>query len=81
MIDLAGQIPQDLDPVLGLIEHRRAQLQTEAMFLGERLYAEERKLFARRLRSYWRAWRSETRAQASHRPAELAEAAGGSTAG
>ena len=77
LVDLDGQIPRDLDPLLGLIEHRRAQLQTEAMFLGERLYAEKPKAFVRRLRRYWRAWRNETRAVASHRPAELAEAAQG----
>ena len=77
LVELDGQIPRDLDPVLGLIEHRRAQLQTEAMFLGERLYAEKPKAFVRRLRRYWRAWRNETRAVASHRPAELAEAAQG----
>jgi len=63
--------------VLGLIEHRRAQLQTEAIFLGERLYAEKPKPFVRRLRRYWRAWRDETRAVDSHRPVELAEAAEG----
>ena len=52
-IEQAGQIPQDLDPVLGLIAYRRAQLQTEAMFLGRRLYAEKPKPFARRLRRSW----------------------------
>jgi CHAD domain-containing protein len=77
LIELAGRIPQDLDPVLGLLEHRRAQLQTEAMFLGERLYAEKPKAFVHRLHRYWQAWRDETRSAAEHRPAELAEAAGG----
>ncbi len=77
LLELAGQVPQDLDPVVGLIDHRRAQLQTEAIFLGRRLYAEKPKALVRRLHSYWRAWRDETRAVAAHRPAELAEAAGG----
>jgi CHAD domain-containing protein len=74
VIETASEIPTDLAPVLGLIDHRRAHLQTEAIFLGRRLYAERPKLFLRRLHRYWKAWRKETEAAASHQPAELAEA-------
>ena len=42
----------DEDELLALIERRRAELQSEAMLLGARLYAERPKAFARRLRRY-----------------------------
>jgi CHAD domain-containing protein len=38
-------------------ESRRAELQREALVLGERLYGERPSAFLRRLESYWRAWR------------------------
>lgn len=72
LLDAAPALAVDLDSVIGLIDHRRGELQGRAMFLGERLYAEKSAAFRRRLRSYWRAWRSETRARGP-RPAELAE--------
>jgi len=39
-----------------LIERRRAHLQEQAMTLGHRLYEEKPRIFADRLREYWRAW-------------------------
>ncbi len=69
-----GEIPADVDPVIGLIEHRRDQLQSEAFFLGARLYAERPKAFRRRMHAYWKTWRAETKAVDSRRPAELAQA-------
>jgi CHAD domain-containing protein len=54
----AGAVPVDLDAVIGLVDHRRAQLQAEALLVGERLYAEPPKAFGRRLHSYWRTWRA-----------------------
>jgi CHAD domain-containing protein len=44
--------------VFELIERRREELRTEARPLGERLYAERPRAFARRMRAYWRAWRA-----------------------
>lgn len=41
-----------------LIAHRQAGLLAEARAAGERIYAEKPKAFARRMRGYWRAWRS-----------------------
>jgi CYTH domain-containing protein/CHAD domain-containing protein len=41
-----------------LIEARQAELLGEARSAGERIYAEKPKAFGRRLRAYWRAWRS-----------------------
>ena len=48
----------DVDAVIDLIDHRREQLQTAAMFAGERVYAERPKAFARRLRRCWHAGRA-----------------------
>lgn len=52
------ELPVDLDPVFELIDHRREQLQSEALLIGARLYAERPKNFARRIHRYWSAWRS-----------------------
>lgn len=60
--------------VIAAIDHRRDQLEEEAFFLGRRLYAERPKAFEARLRSYWEAWRAQTKAAAARDPAELAEA-------
>lgn len=42
-----------------LIEHRRQTLQTEARFLGERIYAEAPSQFVERQAIYWHIWRTE----------------------
>jgi CHAD domain-containing protein len=57
----ASELAIDLDSVLELIDHRREQLQAEAMLVGRRLYAEPCKAFHRRLHDYWKAWRRATR--------------------
>jgi CHAD domain-containing protein len=67
----AGGLAVDLDPVIELIEHRRAQLEAQALLIGERLYAERPKAFARRLHAYWKAWRGAARA--TPRPVALAQ--------
>ena len=71
--DTSPEVAADVDAVLGLIEFRRRELQVEAFFLGERVYAESPNAFARRMRRYWKAWRSETRSAHSLPPAELAQ--------
>jgi CHAD domain-containing protein len=53
----AGELAVDLDAVIELIDHRREQLQADAMRLGERVYAERPKPLSRRLRRYWKAAR------------------------
>ncbi len=73
LLQIDREIAADVDAVIGLIEHRGGQLQTEAFFLGERLYAERPKAFGRRTHRYWKAWRAETKAAESQRPAELAD--------
>ena len=41
-----------------VVEPRREQLRAEAFALGERLYAEKPRAFARRMERLWRAWRA-----------------------
>lgn len=70
VLRLGPGLAADLGPVVGLIEHRRAQLQREARRAGERLYAEKPRAFTRRLHRYWQAGRREARS--TGHPAELA---------
>jgi CHAD domain-containing protein len=60
--DGAGDLKVDMDAVLALIDHRREQLQADALPLGQRLYAERRKVFVARMRRYWKASRPRTAA-------------------
>jgi CHAD domain-containing protein len=53
----AGDLEVDVDAVLDLIDHRREQLQAEAVPLGQRLYAERPKAFVARMRRYWKTSR------------------------
>jgi CHAD domain-containing protein len=52
-----GEVPVDVDAVVELIDHRRAQLQANAMQVGQRLYAERPKAFRRRMQRYWKVTR------------------------
>ncbi|MDQ6821387.1 MAG: CHAD domain-containing protein [Actinomycetota bacterium] len=71
---LAKDVPVDIAAVLVAIDHRRQQLQEEAMFLGARVYAEKPNAFTRRMRKYWKAARAQAKVAGAHAPAELAEA-------
>jgi CHAD domain-containing protein len=53
----AGDLNVDVDAVLALIDHRREQLQAEAVQLGQRLYAERPRAFSARMHRYWKASR------------------------
>jgi CHAD domain-containing protein len=66
--------PVDLDALLALIDHRRDELQTEALHLGGRIYHEAPKRFVRRMRSAWRCGRAAARAQRAQHPAKIADA-------
>jgi CHAD domain-containing protein len=70
---ISDDVLADLAPLQGLLEHRNAQLQTEAFSLGERLYAERPKSFCKRMHRYWRAWRGSFMAHVQQPPSELAE--------
>jgi len=52
------ELPVEVDGVIELIDHRREQLQAQAMQVGERVYAERPKTFVRRIRLYWKASRA-----------------------
>jgi CHAD domain-containing protein len=49
--------PEEVERLILLIGQRRSLLQTKAMNLGARVYAEKPSAFARRLEAYWEAWR------------------------
>jgi len=53
-----------VDAVLDLLDHRREQLQAEAVLLGQRLYAERPKVFVARMHVYWKASRPRAAARA-----------------
>jgi CHAD domain-containing protein len=74
LLGSAGTVAADVDAVLGLLDHRREQLQGQATALGERVYAERPKAFLRRVRACWRAGRHQHREARRRDPAELAEA-------
>jgi CHAD domain-containing protein len=67
-------VAADVDAVVSLIDHRRDELQAEAMALGKRVYAERPKAFARRLRACWKAGQRRRREEEHRSPAELADA-------
>ncbi len=71
---IGADVATDLDAVLALLDHRREELQTQAMSLGKRVYAERTKAFTGRIHSYWRAGRAERHVAQRRDPAELAEA-------
>jgi CHAD domain-containing protein len=60
----AGDLKVEVDAVLALIDHRRDQLQVEAILLGQRLYAERPKEFVARMHRYWKASRPQAVAHA-----------------
>ncbi|HZO79093.1 MAG TPA: CHAD domain-containing protein [Solirubrobacteraceae bacterium] len=67
-------VPVDVHAVVELIDHRRDELQTEAIALGERVYADCPKSFRRRMRWSWRAGRVLAEAPQEGHPVELAAA-------
>lgn len=71
---VGADVPADVDAVLGLLEHRRGELQAEAMLVGARVYAETPKAFRRRLHRTWQAGREQRHEAERRRPVELAEA-------
>jgi CHAD domain-containing protein len=49
----------DLEALIALIDRRRGELQGDAKWLGERVYAERPRAFVGRLQVYWQTWRSD----------------------
>jgi CHAD domain-containing protein len=64
----------DLEAVVALIDHRREELQTEAIRIGERVYAEKPKAFRRRMRRSWSAGRAVANTSLEQNPAHVAQA-------
>jgi len=54
----AFEDPADLDALLDAVARRRSELQSEAVAIGRRLYADEPGAFMARAKAWWRAWRS-----------------------
>ncbi|QDV18301.1 CHAD domain protein [Gimesia panareensis] len=54
----------DIDQFLTLIARQREELQSAALSLADRIYAEKPKAFAKRLQTYWKLWQ-DTNAQKS----------------
>jgi CHAD domain-containing protein len=52
-----GEDGEEVAAIMNVIEGRQEELLEAAVPVGERLYAEPPKPFAKRMRSYWRAWR------------------------
>ena len=74
---LTGDPPHvaaDVDGIIGLIDHRQAELEGQALGLGLRIYAEKPGAFVRRMRSAWRAGRLLQSGADQPRPAQLAQA-------
>jgi CHAD domain-containing protein len=69
-----SSVAVDLEAMLNLIDHRRAELQLEATHIGERIYAEPPKAFRRRMSRSWKAGRALAHAPREHHPAQLAAA-------
>ncbi len=72
----AGAIhaPVDVDAVVGLIDHRRDELQGEALSIGARVYAEKPTAFRRRMHRSWKAGRDHAAAVTRDHPRGLAGA-------
>ena len=56
-----------------MIDHRRDALQTEAFYVGARVYAEPPAAFTRRLRRLWTAGRDQARMARVEHPGQLAD--------
>jgi CHAD domain-containing protein len=80
LLRVGGEVATDLQAVLGLLDHRREELQAWAMPLGERVYAERRKAFRRRIHVCWRAGRAQMREARRHPPIGSADATGAAAA-
>ena len=54
-----------LEVLVAMIDHSRAELEVEARRLGERIYLENSSAFAHRFEVYWQTWRAEMKADAA----------------
>jgi CHAD domain-containing protein len=68
LVELAPELPADVESLVELVDLRREQLQTRALLIGRRTYAEKPRAFARRIRRSWRTGRAEWRSQHGNSP-------------
>jgi CHAD domain-containing protein len=73
LTDDPPHVAADVDGIIGLIGHRQAELEGQALSLGSRIYAEKPGAFVRRMRSAWQAGRALRSGADQPRPAELAQ--------
>lgn len=66
--------PVDTDALVRLIDHRRDELQTEALWVAARVYAEKSDAFVQRVRQSWEAGRGQAAAARDQHPQDLAYA-------
>jgi hypothetical protein len=74
LTDAGLPVPVDVDAVVTLLDHRRDDVQAEAIAIGDRIYAETPKAFRRRMRRSWKAGRALARAPQKQYPRALAAA-------
>jgi CHAD domain-containing protein len=60
MRDVPNREEHALGTLLSLIDRRRAELQARSYPLGEQVYADSPRGFVKRIRGYWREWRSQS---------------------
>src|SRR5262249_14717584 len=53
----------DQEVLLALCDRRRAELEQEAMLLGERFFEDRPREFASHVKGYWKTWRAKTEGQ------------------
>jgi CHAD domain-containing protein len=73
LVRVGEDVAVDVEAVLGLLDHRRDELQASAMLVGRRVYAESQKAFRRRMRRLVEAGWAQARHAENRQPAELAE--------
>ena len=56
---ICPEFEKEAELLTGLIDSRQQILRTSALVLGKRFYAEKPSIFCKRLRQYWKTWRSE----------------------
>jgi CHAD domain-containing protein len=64
--DVCCEEVHDLETIDAIIEHRRGELQADAMAIGKRFFAEKPSAFCKRLARYWEIWQGERNASNRH---------------
>lgn len=68
------QAPIDVEGLVRLIDHRRDELQTDALYVGFQVYVEKPGAFVNRQRRTWQAGRRRAKSAPAQHPIQLAEA-------